>query len=183
MSACREPHQPVIPVMDFYDFPPFFTLQLNPSTRNRQLETWAGIIRDKYSGFYITKGNTDELFDNERIKRRLDPNFISTLCDHLRVKGLGEWVSDERFLVYKYSMSEWSDMIHNWAKKSGKINSIESVFGIVHGDDSRGELFHAVPDGIVMKALSSLEQRSKCELIFRTNTPEDMMNCGVKFFH
>jgi ESCRT-II complex subunit VPS25 len=164
------------------DFPPFYTLQLNIETRTKQLLAWSHIIRDEYPMFIVDlSGHLHEVFTNSKLKRGLSPEFLESLCEFLVEQDLGEWiVKRSQFLTFKRSIGDWAALVHSWATKTGKINSIESVFGVFHGDDSRGELFHEIPNRVALRSLIALENLGKCELTFRT--PDDFMTYGVKFF-
>jgi ESCRT-II complex subunit VPS25 len=65
-----------------YNFPPFFTLQRNPSTYTSQLKLWTKLVLDycQYHRVFSLNidalaldrtGAADELFKNGRIKREL----------------------------------------------------------------------------------------------------------------
>jgi ESCRT-II complex subunit VPS25 len=165
------------------DFPPLYTLQLNPATRQKQLSIWAGVIRDSLPGFSIQVSERPGVFSNKTIGRELDPAFITALCEYLVAEGLAEWtVPKQTVLVFKRPLTEWASAIHSWAVACGKTSSVESAFSIVAGDDSKGQAFHGIPNELMLKALQELESQHKCELIFRGDVQNDIMSCGVKFF-
>jgi hypothetical protein len=74
-------------------------------------------------------------------------------------------------------------LIHGWAIRFGKVNSIESAYSLIHGDDTRGEIFNSIPDSLALKALQTMETMGKCELKFLPpDNRLDITTCGVKFF-
>jgi ESCRT-II complex subunit VPS25 len=167
--------------MELIDFPPFYTLQLNPSTRAKQLDAWISVLRETHPGFIINVADREPVFLNSKINRELSFDAQIVLCNYIRDQGLGEWISENsKFLFYKKSPSDWGIAIHSWADKTGKLNSIESAFSIIHGDDSKGEIFHGIPNEIALRGFKALEAKAKCELTFRETS--DIMTCGVKFF-
>ena len=170
----------------FIDFPPFYTLQLNAATRSKQFGLWADLLREKHSDFVLELSSSSKppIFVNKALGRELDPDFIRALCTNMIDNGLGEWLTvNARFLLYKRPIVDWAAAIHAWANKTGKINSIESAFSVIHGDESKGEAFHEIPNEIALHALRALEAQGKCELIFRSpQAASDIMACGVKFF-
>ena len=170
----------------FQDFPPFYTLQLNAGTRARQLASWAELLRANHLDFVIeiTGPRKPVMFSNPKINRELNSEFILALCGYLVDEGLGEWQTpNSQFLFYRRPINDWASAVHSWATKTGKIYSIESAFSVIHGDDSKGEIFHGIPNEIAFHALRALEKMNKCELIFRSSdATRDIMTCGVKFF-
>ena len=168
--------------MELIDFPPFYTLQLNPATRAKQFEAWSSVLRTSLPGFVINIDEQDDpVFINKKISRSLSTEGKIELCSYLKDHALGYWLTpDSKFLFYRIPVEDWATAIHTWADKSGKINSIESVFSVINGDESKGEVFHGIPSEIALNAFRALEGRGKCELTFRE--PNDMMSCGVKFF-
>lgn len=153
------------------------------------MEIWGNILKERFTEFTIDMGGIkSEVFINRRIGRELDPDFMVALCDSIQRANMGCWLSSERstgqFLLYKRPLSEWVGLIHGWAIRFGKINSIESAYSLIHGDDTRGELFHSIPDSLALKALQEMEAIGKCELVFLTpDNRIDITTCGVKFFH
>ena len=161
-------------------------LQSNAVTKAKQLDLWVQLMQDRFSGFYISLTEPYSLFKNAEIKRELNESFISALCEHLRDRKLGDWLSREEksiFLFYRFPIGTWAEKVHAWAVKTGKINSIESAYSIVHGNDSSGEVFAEIPHEILINALKALELQGKCELVMSYRGETDITKIGVKFFH
>ena len=158
-----------------------FRLQLHAGTRAKQLEIWERIMKERFSGYFISMNEPPfyRVFRNESIKRELDSQFALTVCEHLRERKLGEWqVANSKFLFYRFPIPDWGEKIHAWSVRIGKINSIESAYSIVHGDDSEEE-FRDLPNEIFLHALKWLESAGKCDLVGEHG---DISSLGVKFF-
>jgi ESCRT-II complex subunit VPS25 len=61
----------------YYSFPPFFTLQSMPETREKQLQMWCGLVTqwaefNKVKEIHVGKAKDLELFYNKEINRQLD---------------------------------------------------------------------------------------------------------------
>lgn len=107
----------------------------------------------------------------------MDASFLITLCEYLKEESQGEWVVPRKtFLFYQKPLSVWAEDLLTWVHKWGKSNSIESLRGIVSGDDSKGEPFFGVPEEVILPALRIVESRKKCEIF------QDAGSVGVKFF-
>lgn len=94
-----------------YHFPPFFTLQRNPSTYSSQLKLWTRFILD-YCQFYRIfsldvegtweKAGAGGLFRNETIKRELSLDAKREVLKALveegecRERGQGSWMQSGR---------------------------------------------------------------------------------------
>jgi len=139
-------------------------------------------MQEDFRGYHIHLNEKPySLFKNESVQRQLDSEFVLTLCEYLCERKLGEWLVDKsRFLFYRFPIPVWGDKIHEWAVKSGKINSIESAYSVIHGDDSEREEFHSIPHEIFLHALRYLQSKAKCELVGQGS---DLGQLGVKFFH
>ena len=147
------------------------------------MEIWSTILERPDAEYFISTTTPDNmLFTNKTIDRQLSPSFIVELCKFLAAEGLGEWMTPQtRFISYKRSLADWGAVLHEWAVRTGKLNSVESVFSVVSGDDSKGEPFHDIPVEIVFKALKTLQASGKCEVVL-LGDKEDVGTAGVKFF-
>lgn len=158
-------------------FPPIFTLQLNATTRRRQLEFWSEYLSNNVGEFRVSCSSP--LFECEDIDRKLSDEFISKLFEYIIDQGLGEpEAGGSAIFFYKRRIPEWADSVHAWAVKCGRLNSVESIFNMCNGPDCQDETFYAMPEEIMRRVLRILEERGKCELI--TVNSSDIT--GVKFF-
>ncbi|KAE8213911.1 hypothetical protein CF327_g2652 [Tilletia walkeri] len=77
-----------------HSFPPFFTLQPNPTTLATQLDLWSELVLGFCQRRRLWSLDADgqwerngELFYNKAIERRLSPNAIRTLLAHMVKQG------------------------------------------------------------------------------------------------
>eukprot|EP00744_Colponema_vietnamica_P017991 GILI01025354.1.p1 GENE.GILI01025354.1~~GILI01025354.1.p1 ORF type:complete len:202 (+),score=35.54 GILI01025354.1:73-606(+) len=170
---------------DFYQMPPFFTVQPVLSTREKQLQLWGELVlsftlHHKLYTLVVDEAANSPLFNNSQIQRRLNVEGIRAVIDHLVSQGRAEWESAEkkRCLVYWRPLEEWANLLYKWVCDSGKVNSVETVFSLREGDETQGTEFHGIPSEIFSGLLRVLERRGKAQVFKGTSTDED----GVKFF-
>lgn len=163
-----------------YDFPPFFTLQPNLSTRAKQLESWARLVLD-YCHFHkiysldLGEAAQSPLFVNSKLNRRLSVEGIQAVFDHLEKLGHLEWADKgkRRCRVYWRTPEEWGKLIYDWVLANGFKNTVCTLFELTDGDETVGESFHGLEKETLVKGLKSLEATGRAEL---------MGGEGVKFF-
>ena len=84
-----------------YGFPPFFTLQPNLETRQKQLEAWCSLIlsyckQKKIFTFDVTEAQTCELFNNKSINRKLSQDDSMFVLETLRKHGNLYWADKKK---------------------------------------------------------------------------------------
>ncbi|XP_043217572.1 vacuolar protein-sorting-associated protein 25-like [Amphibalanus amphitrite] len=163
-----------------YQFPPFFTLQPNTETRQKQVSAWRSLILSycRHHGVYaldVAQCAQSPLFSNVAIKRRLSEETIQTVLDDLATLGHAEWTdkAKRRCLVLWRSPAEWGQLIYGWAVDSGLVGSVCTLYELTHGDHLTDQPFHGLCEELLVRALGSLQAAGKAEL---------MDNEGVKFF-
>eukprot|EP00127_Corallochytrium_limacisporum_P002643 Clim_evm79s134 gene=Clim_evmTU79s134 len=169
----------------FYGFPPFFTLQPNHVTREKQIELWCDLVLSYCRHHGIFKVNVadlaaKDLFHNKAKNRKLKESDVRIVLDELKRRGNLEWLDRNKTqcqIIWK-STDQWAALIYSWAEKTGQINSVCTVFEIHSGEASEAEEFHGLDQETMMKALDALEKQGKAA-IFTGNNEE---NTGVKFF-
>jgi ESCRT-II complex subunit VPS25 len=166
-----------------YDFPPFFTLQPNSSTREKQLEAWASLSLDycQHNKLYTTdlsELHQSQLFNNERIARQLNIEGVRAVFEVLEKQRHVEWLDKNhtRCHVYWRRPEEWGKLIYDWVVSNGLLNTVCTFYELTNGDDTAAEPFHGLDKAVLAKALGHLEQQNKAELITVSG------NEGVKFF-
>lgn len=166
-----------------YNFPPFFTLQPNSNTKTKQIDAWKTLILDYHKAqkkylLDITEAQSSPLFSNKAIERKLNLDMVYLLLDELQKQGNVEWLDKQRQRCYVFwrTPEEWGKMIHKWAANNGLTNSVCTLYEITNGDDVTNEEFHGIDQGLLKKALGTLENEGLAELIL------DEDNEGVKFF-
>ena len=168
-----------------YNFPPFFTIQPNHDTLQKQLESWRELVlkyfrHNKLSRLDINEAGSMPLFNNEKIGRKLNQDAIMKVLESLAKLGNVEWEGKDkkRCLVYWRGPKEWADIIYKWAFESGMTNQICTVYELHAGDNTIGEEFHGMDVTVLRKSLGMLEKQGKAQVFHGENEDEE----GVKFF-
>uniref|UniRef100_A0A0N5BW49 Vacuolar protein-sorting-associated protein 25 n=1 Tax=Strongyloides papillosus TaxID=174720 RepID=A0A0N5BW49_STREA len=166
-----------------YDFPPFYTIQPNSTTKEKQLEAWGRLVIDfcHHLSLYTVDLNElscSELFCNQKLNRRLNLDGIKTVFEYLEQKEHIEWLDSKktRCHVYWRTPSEWGDQIYEWASQNGLINSPCTLFELTQGEDTVKESFYGLSKDILIKSLQTLENKRKAVLMNIGTDSE-----GVKF--
>jgi len=158
-----------------YEFPPFFTIQPNEETRKHQFRGWSQLILDYCQAqriFILEKARTDiPLFQNKNIKRQLSVDALEQILEDMSAAGKAEWIDKkkDRCFVYWNTPVEWGNIIYDWAKSNGLLNTVETFFEIMNAETQ----FKGMDFPMLLHCLKTLEKSQKAELI-----GED----GVKFF-
>ncbi|XP_034809596.1 vacuolar protein-sorting-associated protein 25-like [Pan paniscus] len=166
-----------------YRFPPFFTLQPNVDTRQKQLAAWCSLVLSfcrlhKQSSMTVMEAQESPLFNNVKLQRKLPVESIQIVLEELRKKGNLEWLdkSKSSFLIMWRRPEEWGKLIYQWVSRSGQNNSIFTLYELTNGEDTEDEEFHGLDEATLLRALQALQQEHKAEII----TVSD--GRGVKFF-
>ncbi|KRX98502.1 Vacuolar protein-sorting-associated protein 25 [Trichinella pseudospiralis] len=166
-----------------YEFPPFFTLQPNLQTREKQLEAWASLVLNYFQAnclhcLDVVDAQQSELFYNTKIDRKLSLEGIYAVLDRLKQSKHLEWQDKQkrRCLIFWRSPAEWATLIYDWAVRNGFTNSVCTLFELMHGEDSVDEPFHKLNEDVLLEALHQLEVSGKAELIL-----VDSNNKGIKY--
>ncbi|CAG0893170.1 unnamed protein product [Darwinula stevensoni] len=163
-----------------YTFPPFFTIQPNAATREKQLDAWRHLVLDycRHQKIYLLDVNealSSPLFQNRELNRKLGFEGVSVVLDGLQKTGNIEWIDKQKRRCYVYwkTPEEWGKLIYKWVQDKGLTNSVCTLFELAQGDDTAGEEFHGLHNDVLIKALKTLEARRQAEIIAEE---------GVKFF-
>ncbi|KAM9772866.1 vacuolar protein-sorting-associated protein 25 [Syngnathus typhle] len=166
-----------------YNFPPFFTLQPNVDTRQKQLAAWCSLAlayyrHQKLYTLDVMEAQESPVFNNRKIKRKLSVEAIQVVFEELRKKGNLEWMdkNKSRCLVMWRRPEEWGKLMYNWVSKSGMNNTVFTLFELANGDDTEGEEFHGLEEWMLLRSLQALQTEGKAE-IFSMDDGK-----GVKFF-
>ena len=179
-----------------YDFPPFFTLQLNDKTRLKQLEAWCDLVLlyCKINRIFILdliETQTSDLFYNKKIDRKLSLEVIQLIVDELVRTGKAEWISVEaavskkkqeqqqptRAIILWHTVDEWAKLIYDYVCNQSLQNTVCTYYELTEADECRREEFYKLNVEILRKALRNLQKQNRAE-IFQL----DDMSEGVKFF-
>uniref|UniRef100_A0A672NSX3 Vacuolar protein-sorting-associated protein 25 n=1 Tax=Sinocyclocheilus grahami TaxID=75366 RepID=A0A672NSX3_SINGR len=135
-----------------YNFPPFFTLQPNVDTRQKQLAAWCSLVLSfcRHRKLYtldVLEAQESPVFNNKKIERKLSVEAIQVVFEELRKKGNLEWLdkSKSRCLIMWRRPEEWGKLIYQWVSKNGMVNSVFTLYELSNGDDTEKEgikVFH-----------------------------------------
>ncbi|KTG45186.1 hypothetical protein cypCar_00025692 [Cyprinus carpio] len=178
-----------------YNFPPFFTLQPNVDTRQKQLAAWCSLVlsycrHQKLYTLDVLEAQESPVFNNKKIERKLSVEAIQVVFEELRKKGNLEWLdkNKSRCLIMWRRPEEWGKLIYQWVSKNGMVNSVFTLYELANGDDTEKEVlikcvtrpylseFHGLEDWMLLRSLQALQAEGKAEII----TMDD--GKGVKFF-
>ncbi|XP_050378820.1 vacuolar protein sorting-associated protein 25 [Argentina anserina] len=166
----------------FFNYPPYFTLQPVRDTREKQIQLWKDLILDycrTQKIFVIALEEDFPLFSNPAIERSLTHEAREAFLSILVSDGRAEWLDKRhsKCLILWHRIQEWANIILNFVKEYGLEDSVMTVEEIRSGIESRGTELHGIDRTILMRALKLLEQKGKLA-IFKGTTADDE---GVKF--
>lgn len=166
-----------------YDFPPFFTIQPNLATREKQLKAWTRLVLDycqfnKIYAINLEEVSNSDLFNNRRLNRRLDRSGIRIVFECLEQQKYIEWGDKAKTSCHIYwrRPEDWGQLIYDWANSIGLLNSVVTFYEITKGEDTAQESFYGLDKDVLLKSLQSLEDKGKAVLI-----EIDGEKGGVKF--
>ncbi|KAL3123026.1 hypothetical protein niasHT_001226 [Heterodera trifolii] len=166
-----------------FDFPPFFTIQPNLSTRDKQLKAWGRLVLDYCQANRIYTTDLDEisksdLFNNRRLNRHLDLSGIRAVFEFLELQKHVEWKDKDktRCNIYWRRPEEWGQLLYEWANSIGLLNTVVTLYELTQGEDVVKESFFGLDKDVLLKGLQHLEDQGKAVLI-----DIDGEKGGVKF--
>lgn len=166
---------------EYYDFPPFFTLQPVRATREKQLVLWKQLILE----FHRTHGQPvlhpfgSPLFENTKISRKMAPEGRVAVVEYLIRCGNGAWEDETktRCRIMWKKPTEWAAEIYDFAKERGMIGNVFTVYELYAGEETLGSAIHGMEPWLLREALKVLEVEGKAAIIDGETLEED----GVKF--
>ncbi|KAK3941611.1 vacuolar protein-sorting-associated protein 25 [Diplogelasinospora grovesii] len=124
--------------------------------------------------------NTEELFHNRKLNRRLNLSDIREVIDFLVKDGRAEYVGDSKsgdiVWVYWRTPEEWAALIESWVDETAQRGTVLTLYELTQGENTRGTEFYGLDPELLQKALQILVKRSKAQIFGQ----EDSL--GVKFF-
>lgn len=151
---------PVAMNSEIYNFPPFFTRQPNETTWQAQLSHWKDVILSHSRETKLWKlSNTDGVFENKKIQRRLKPDVIQLVLADMVSSKKADWVDSKtktEVWVWWRSAEEWATLILGWIDSTGQNGSIVTFYDIA-GDDNPG-----VPE---MVGMDSVMLHKVCQVL------------------
>lgn len=177
-----------------YNFPPFFTLQPNLSTRTSQLRKWSRLIQ-RYCRYHhifklsLTTALDSHLFKNASLRKRLSAHDGRELIEWMTTEDGGqraEWIvagdgkgggkEGGSFWVFWKRPEEWADVVAGWVEETGQKNMVLTLYELVDGEMTKGQEFHGMDAELFRRSLNVLVKRGKAQVF----GSEDQQ--GVKFF-
>ncbi|CAM9550504.1 unnamed protein product [Choristocarpus tenellus] len=166
---------------EFYNFPPFFTIQPVLATREKQLRLWCDLVlrwhhtRKEYNFAW----KNWPVWENTSIRRTLNGEGAMLVVLELIRTGHAEWKDSGKSIVTLMwqSPDEIAGKLYDFARRNGMIGSVFTVYELHQGDDVQGTEFFGMDEGLFRKALGILEKRGRAEIFQGSTSDED----GVKF--
>ncbi|MQM19997.1 hypothetical protein Taro_053013 [Colocasia esculenta] len=166
----------------FFNYPPYFTLQPVRETREKQVQLWKELILDYCKSqkvFIIGLEEDFPLFINSAIERSLSHEAKEVFLSSLVSEGRAEWMDKghKKCLILWLRIQDWADCILNFVRENGLENGVMTLEDIRSGIESRGTELEGIDRGVLVRALRHLEQKGKAA-IFKGSATDDE---GVKF--
>ncbi|GMP95369.1 hypothetical protein CsSME_00044445 [Camellia sinensis var. sinensis] len=166
----------------FFNYPPYFTLQPVKDTREKQMQLWKELILDycrTQKIFIIEPEKEFPLFSNPAIERSLSHEAREVFLSALVSEGRAEWVDKghRKCLILWHRIQDWADLILRFVKDNGLEDSVMTIEEIRSGTESRGTELHEIDRTVLMRALKLLEHKGKLTIFKGTSADDE----GVKF--
>ncbi|KAG8663285.1 vacuolar protein sorting-associated protein 25 [Manihot esculenta] len=166
----------------FFNYPPYFTLQPVRDTREKQVQLWKDLILDYCKTqkiFVIELEDEFPLFSNPVIERSLSHEARKAFLSALVSEGRAEWLDKghRKCLILWHQIQDWANIILLFVKDNGLEDGVMTIEEIRSGIESRGTELHGIDRTILMRALKLLEHKGKVAIFKGTSTDDE----GVKF--
>ncbi|KAJ1648819.1 hypothetical protein IWQ61_009894 [Dispira simplex] len=173
-----------------YDFPPFYTRQPTQSTWRDQVQQWDALVRaycqhHRIFQLDLSSAIQSDLFHNSTIDRKVSQIMAREILQYMVDQGHAEWLDDRRTaptqcFIYWRSPDDWANMVYGWATENGQMNTVFTLYELVHDDLTVGADFHGMDMTLLKKAITLLSQQGKAQLFH--NETENLNSLGVKFY-
>ncbi|OIT27648.1 vacuolar protein sorting-associated protein 25 [Nicotiana attenuata] len=150
---------------NFFNYPPYFTLQPVRETREKQIQLWKELLIDfcrTQKVFVIGLEEDFPLFSNPAIERSLIHEAREAFLSAYVSDGRAEWMDKghRKCLILRHRIQDWTDLIVNFVKEYGLEDSVmTTVEEIRSGTESRGTELHGMDRTVLMRALKLLEHK------------------------
>lgn len=166
---------------NFFNYPPYFTLQPVKDTREKQIQLWKELILDycRTQKIFIVEPENFPLFTNSGIERSLSHEAREVFLSALVSEGRAEWMDKghRKCLVLWHRIQDWADLVLHFVKDNGLEDSVMTVEEIRSGIESRGTELYGIDRTVLMRALKLLEHKGKLAIFKGTSADDE----GVKF--
>ncbi|KAG3048830.1 hypothetical protein PC121_g19260 [Phytophthora cactorum] len=154
---------------EYYDFPPFFTLQPVRATREKQLVLWQQLILEYHRAHDLPlfQPLASTLFENVKISRNMAQDGRMAVVEHLIRCGHGRWEDDTktRCRIMWKKPAEWAIEIYDFAKEHGMLGNVFTVYELYAGEETLGTNIHGMEPWLLREALGVLEGEQKAAVI------------------
>lgn len=155
-----------VPLAKFLLWPPFYTLQPNLDTQAQQLALWSQVFLDFAKAnrlFVATFESFNQVSRNSEINRSLSEEMKENVFKYMKKQKL---VASEglSLLVFWQKPETWAENIYQWAVNTGRIGSVETIEGLVSGDETVQEDFYGMPVNFALHVIKTLEKTRKVEM-------------------
>jgi ESCRT-II complex subunit VPS25 len=144
-----EQQQAAPPSFDFpreYHFPPFFTRQTNLTTYHAQLSKWSSLVlaycaHHRLFKLSLSSPQTEELFHNRKIDRRLATADAREVLEFMRKDGRVEFVDGkggEVVWVYWKTPEEWARELEEWVDGTAQRGTVLTLYELTQGEGTLG---------------------------------------------
>ncbi|KAI0285769.1 ESCRT-II complex vps25 subunit [Russula aff. rugulosa BPL654] len=171
--------------------PPFFTQQPNAATQATFTEQWTRLILAyaRHRALFILRiedaehtgagagAEWDDVLKNPRINRRLKPTQLADIIGIMVHKNLAVYEPPKQtraVVLYWRLPEEWAEVIHEWATKTGQLNTILTFYEI--SNPPVPSALSGIPESLLRNALSILARGGRAQLISISDGD------GVRFF-
>ena len=168
-----------VPLEKYLQWPPFYTLQPNSDVKAQQLSIWAAVFVEyaRKNKLYIASvEDFGPIGNNSEIGRSINQSLYEEVFRAMVKSKQVVMHGDTMFMFWK-SPQAWGELIHQWAVDAGRIGSVETLEGLVCGDETVGQQFYGIPVAYIHVILKALQKTHKCELF------EIGDSLAVKFFN
>jgi ESCRT-II complex subunit VPS25 len=155
----------------FYSYPPYFTLQPNEESRQRQLQLWRKLVVQYCEATRTFVLNLDQeesaIFTNKSIDRNLGREGRELVCDGLVQNEQALWLPPEkakqRCLVTRVPIRIWAQTILRVVNDRFTTKTMALV-NLYSGEDVQGTELDGLPEELVLRALKALKAEGKVAL-------------------
>jgi len=167
---------------DFFNYPPYFTLQPVRDTREKQVQLWKELILNyckHHKIFIVSLEEEFPLFSNPAIDRKLSYEAKKVFLSALVSEGRAEWLDkgQKNCLILWRRIQDWAEYILKFVRENGLEDGVMTLEEIRSGVESRGTELAGIDRIVLIRALKLLEQRGKAVMFKGTSTDDE----GVKF--
>ncbi|KAH9995496.1 winged helix DNA-binding domain-containing protein [Russula vinacea] len=157
--------------------PPFFTQQPNAATQAAFTEQWMRLLLAyaRHRGSFILRiedaegtggGEWDEVLRNPRINRRLKPTQLADIIGTMVDMNLAVYEPPKQMravLLYWRLPEEWAEVLHEWATKTGQLNTILTFYEI--SNPPVPSALSGIPESLLRSAIAILAKAGRAQLI------------------